>query len=371
MLRETLVVRPTYETPFRASAEFTLNDRTARTVEIESTRELRKSATGWMAAALPVAMSLGCDVHIHGSVDRDALENFERIQEIYSHWFQYPRIRLTASEISFDILKERPSPESAFGTFFSGGVDSFFTALNNPMADTLILVHGFDIASHDEELWEATSQSTQRVADDLDRQLIQVKTNVRSLAEWQHLDWGKIYHGAAIAFVAHMIGGLNTVAIAGSYQKSIRHPWGTHPLLDPLWSSSHLRFLHDGSEFSRPEKVAAIANNGVAMSTLRVCYENPDGAYNCGHCEKCVRTVVNLAVAGALGRCATLPAELDYEKISQLQLGRGGRIFMQENLMEMYRTKKFDRRLINSLLAAMVKSYCRAVLRRVVPRKWA
>ncbi|MGW3481990.1 hypothetical protein [Rhodococcus indonesiensis] len=309
-------------------------------------------------------MKLGLDVHIHGPVDRAAFVSFEGVQRTFARWFGFSRVRMTASSVTLDLSGDSRAQNASFGTFFSGGVDSFYTALENSTADTLILVQGFDIDLSDGRLWEETVVSSRRVAEKLDRRLIEVKTNVRDLAEWCSLDWGRVYHGAAIAFVAHMISGLHTVAIAGSYQESVRQAWGTHPELDSYWSTSALRFIHDGADVSRPQKVARISSDSVAMNTLRVCYQNPNGSYNCGQCEKCIRTVVNLAVVGALGRCATLPSELDYAEVSALNLARGGRIFAQENIAEMLRSRRIDIRLSQALGWALVRSYVRAVARR-------
>ena len=88
-----------------------------------------------------------------------------------------------------------------------------------------------------------------------------------------------------------------------------------------------------GVETTRVDKVAHLAGSEVAMRRLRVCWENRDGTYNCGRCEKCRRTMVNLAVAGALGRCATLPSRLDLRMLSRaVPTDRNTRWFMEENL---------------------------------------
>lgn len=59
----------------------------------------------------------------------------------------------------------------------------------------------------------------------------------------------------------------------------------------------------------------AISAWPVAMRHLRVCYVNVPNRYNCGVCEKCLRTTVNLHAVGALGRCETLPDKLDLKVI--------------------------------------------------------
>ena len=75
----------------------------------------------------------------------------------------------------------------------------------------------------------------------------------------------------------------------------------SHPALDPLWSTEAVEVVHDGAETRRVDKVAALAASPLALRYLRVCWENRGGAYNCGRCGKCMRTMVDLDLAGALG----------------------------------------------------------------------
>jgi hypothetical protein len=81
-------------------------------------------------------------------------------------------------------------------------------------------------------------------------------------------------------------------------------PWGSSPLLDPLWSSDRLAIIHDGCEASRPEKIAYIATSDAALESLHVCAQHHT---NCGSCEKCVATQVALRNADALDRATTFP----------------------------------------------------------------
>jgi hypothetical protein len=99
--------------------------------------------------------------------------------------------------------------------------------------------------------------------------------------------------------------------LALSKRNQIR-PFGTHPLIDPYYSSSDLRVHHDGIELSRLDKVRLIADWPVALENLRVCnrflaYE--PGKLNCGKCEKCVRTMLELLVLGKLGEAKAFPTD--------------------------------------------------------------
>jgi len=84
-------------------------------------------------------------------------------------------------------------------------------------------------------------------------------------------------------------------------------PIGSHPLLDPNYSSAAVRILHDGSRLSRLEKVGLIAEWDEALHTLRSCFNafRPPEALNCGMCEKCLRTMTELYVCGKLRQCPT------------------------------------------------------------------
>lgn len=71
--------------------------------------------------------------------------------------------------------------------------------------------------------------------------------------------------------------------------------------LDRCWSSGAVTVATGSPGVPRLEKVAAIANEPLVHSHLRVCRENRSAALNCGECEKCVRTQVQLAVADPTG----------------------------------------------------------------------
>jgi predicted nuclease with TOPRIM domain len=68
------------------------------------------------------------------------------------------------------------------------------------------------------------------------------------------------------------------------------------------------------------DKAAYISEYELPMEWLRVCFENPGSAYNCGRCGKCLVARVTLRTVGALERCKTLPSELDLEEVANMDL---------------------------------------------------
>jgi hypothetical protein len=210
------------------------------------------------------------------------------------------------------------------GAFFSGGVDSFYTVLKNiaryPSSDSraithLVMLHGFDVRSDDGSLFERLSGPLLEAAAALGKGFVTIRTNLRELLGDDDFEFT---HGVVLAGAGHAMAGLfHTLYVASSYPYSELRPWGSHPNLDPLWSSERLDFVHDGAERNRPEKLALIAGSPVALRGLRVCWMQRE-AYNCGKCEKCVRTMLGLAAHGELGQATGFPSRLDPEEVARI-----------------------------------------------------
>jgi hypothetical protein len=132
-----------------------------------------------------------------------------------------------------------------------------------------------------------------------------VRTNLRSHPLFRGLSW-EVTHGAALASIAHALAGVvGTMYLAAS---DVEPPWGSAPDLDAAWSSQDMRIENFSSELSRLRRVAAIAGWEPLRGRLRVCWENRSSDLNCGVCEKCVRTRLQLHVSGAPDALDSFPA---------------------------------------------------------------
>ena len=108
-------------------------------------------------------------------------------------------------------------------------------------------------------------------------------------------------------------------------------------MLDPLWSTEQTAIEHSGCEATRVEKEGYISTYPVAMRNLRVCTQQLTD-YNCGQCEKCLRTMINLRAAGASNRCETLPEVPGPETIAGFVLdGDHARALALDNLRALER----------------------------------
>ena len=63
-------------------------------------------------------------------------------------------------------------------------------------------------------------------------------------------------------------------------------------------SSERVSLLSPCIEISRMERLRMIAQKREALAGLRVCFNSTSGCYNCGECEKCLRTALALMVIG-------------------------------------------------------------------------
>lgn len=287
------------------------------------------SQTGnpFLVAGLFLAMKAGQTLSLTGqTVSPRLVAASATIQDIFNKW--YPECAKVEVKAHASAPQGGLLPTRGVACFFSGGLDSFYTLLKHQSEIThLILIHGFDMWLEDERLRALVSKELNNVAARLGKPLIEVETNLRDIGD-EYLDWGLHYFGSGLASVALLLSPqFAKVYIPSSETYAHLEPCGSHPLLDPLWSTEQTSIVHDGCEATRAEKAAMVSHSDVALSSLRVCYQNlldrdqnheRSTRYNCGHCEKCLRTMLNLRAAGALERCTTFERTLDPAEVARI-----------------------------------------------------
>lgn len=207
--------------------------------------------------------------------------------------------------------------------FYSGGVDSFAALAANrhdyPKEHTGrfrdgILVYGLEL--DDPQAFAHVMNILEPLAPRLDLTFIPVYTNIylifrREDAKRKFHFWRDEYQGAAFAAIAHALSNrVGRVGAASSDDYAHLIPAGTHPLLEPIYSTRRMQLRYENPEMSRLDKLRLIASWSDARDNLRVCnhfahYEA--GRLNCGKCEKCVRTMLGLLALGELENCRAFP----------------------------------------------------------------
>jgi hypothetical protein len=272
-------------------------------------------------ALLPMAMVRGASLTMDAPITRGVLRSAEKVQDLLNVWWpHWHRVGIESTRTQ-PTAQCKPTDSQcgarqAQAAFFSGGVDSFYTLLQHHERLThLIFVQGFDIPVSRTDAFAPAQAAVRQVADELGLTLIEVATNLRALTDpWVPWD---LQCGAAMAAVAHLLApGFDRILIPSSYSTACLFPYGSHPGLDPLWSTPALQIVHDGCEASRFDKVRAIGRWALARQHLRVCWQNTPGAYNCCACRKCQWTMLYLRASGDLDEHQRFAAPLDLEALA-------------------------------------------------------
>lgn len=284
-----------------------------------------------LPVCLVPAMTNQSSLKVPGQISAQLLRGVENIQQVFKTW----NSKFTILEVETDgISQKRAEPGGKVASFFSGGVDSAYTLLKHlDEIDSIIFVHGFDIPLANQALRAEASTAIKTIARKLGKAIIEVETNLREFSDL-YARWGEDYNGAALAGIALLLSPqFRKIYIAASHTYKDLFPWGSHPLLDNLWSTESVQIVHDGCGANRVEKTALIANNDVILEHLRVCWENRRGAYNCCECEKCLRTMINLKAIGALERCRAFNRPLNLSLVARIEISdENTKVFVEENL---------------------------------------
>lgn len=256
----------------------------------------------YLLSTFLLAMKYRADLYVHGTISHELLSNITELQKIWAKCAPdiYREVSIEVDQINYD-----PKKIDKAIVAFSGGVDAQFSAyrhskhLASYVTQPLcygVFIHGFDIKLSDKDGFKLAAEKAKITLKDINLDLIKVRTNIREVVSvnWEH------YFAAALASVLigmKKIAGIGLIASSEPYDALIL-PWGSHPMTDPLLSSQNFRIIHDGAGYSRSEKLKVLTGWKVGLDNLRVCWVGNLTYKNCGKCEKCVRTRLNLLTAG-------------------------------------------------------------------------
>jgi hypothetical protein len=238
----------------------------------------------------------------------------------------------------------------------SGGVDGLHMLMRNrrlyrrddpAYIREALFIHGFDIGKRarepENERYQMALRRLKPIAAEVGLRLVACRTNLRHLPTKPDF-WTHRHNVAALAAVGHFATrGSVRLFIAGAYHLANPVPMGSHPAVDGLFSSHRMTVVHEGARFTRVDKVRDLANWPSALAALRVCPANVGNEPNCGVCEKCLGTRLELFVAGVeetavFGRSLT-PPELWEEAVP---VPSGHRALRYADLLPALRARGLD-----------------------------
>lgn len=280
----------------------------------------------FLPVALVMAMRLDEDLELDSPIKTDVRDSLYRVMNLVTSWRptdiwpQLHRVKIKAppAPLPREVLTSAPKR----GAFFSLGLDSFY-ALRKMEEETdtklsyLILVHGFDIDLDNKTLFETARGNAQAVADQTGKELVVISTNLKTVME-ETLGWDAA-HGAGLTAVAYFLsGGLETVYINSGDKRSATRPYGTRFDLDRLWSTKNLTVTTSGVGLTRLQKLRYLQDDSLTQRYLRVCWKNPNNAYNCSRCPKCLGTMLLIRILGASRTFTTFSPKINPHDLSHV-----------------------------------------------------
>jgi hypothetical protein len=264
---------------------------------------------------------------------------FQAIQRAWSlEWgFGYPQ--LEEVEVRAPTAPPPTGRPGRIGTFFSGGVDSWSTVLEHPEITDLIFVRGFDLMPDDDRHVSLVDQVEDRLraaAAELELPLHVVETNLRELSD-PLLRWDAYFGAGLVAATLFMAPLFERFLLATDSDYEVQQALGVSRLATQLWSTEHLEIVEDGGRYSRLERLRRIASHPIVRRTLRVCWENPGGSYNCGRCRKCLMTMISLEALGMRQGIETFPERLDLFAVADIEITHPVNLTLWEDVLDAVR----------------------------------
>lgn len=250
-----------------------------------------------LLATLFYGMEHADSIHIEGSISPHLLASLEEFNAIWHAWRpgKYRLIDLSAANSSV------PSSGGDGGVFaFSGGIDAYVTLRRHAKSlvkhrrvapKRAVFVHGFDIPLNNSEAASLAFSRAGRICRSYSVEPVNISTNIRSLGG----SWEDVF-GAYISAILHFA---NKGCAKGVFASDEPYanpvlPWGSNPITNPYLGGVDFAIHTDGAELGRLDKVRILVESGDDLSGIRVCWEGELTGRNCGKCEKCVRTMLEM-----------------------------------------------------------------------------
>lgn len=274
----------------------------------------KERCDAFVVACLYFSIITGEDIHCETPIT-DTL--FYHLNEYLIPSLSQKPIHIIAP-IDSELKKER----KYVGTGISCGVDSFDSVLRNlkeSIPERFKVTHltvfntgsvnfyGYSDRTSLEE-WRgdtlqrlsAIVEKGEKVAAELGLGFVLVDTNIPDLYQGSFLLSHTLRNLSAVLATQKMwqyyyyaSAGDGPICKVGANQTS-----GTYDIFTlPLISTGNMMFYSSGAPFGRLQKVDFIADYSIVQKYLNVCHYD---SYNCGHCGKCIRTLMELDICGKI-----------------------------------------------------------------------
>ncbi|MEN9643522.1 MAG: hypothetical protein RL238_191 [Actinomycetota bacterium] len=255
------------------------------------------TATPFLPMLTMLAGAVGARLRLEAPVDAGALDGAARAAGLLREWFDWPALTVSAPTTTLPAL-----PHRSAALFFSRGLDSTWSLFRGGTPVHHLVAIDWEDAPLASDGTRAIMRGTKAAAADLGLPLHRVSSNYRQFSD-AVIGWDEAV-GPTLASFSLLLSPLaDQVIISATLPGHLMRPKGTHPDLDPLWSSSVTAVRHFGVDLGRCDKAAAVADEPFVQQWLKVCWERA-GDGNCGMCPKCQMTMSNFEAVDRLGAVA-------------------------------------------------------------------
>jgi hypothetical protein len=267
----------------------------------------------------PLAWTIGADLAI-GDVDSEYLSCVQEIGSQMKKW--YPEAVSDIRVVAKPSQTASGWNEGKKGLLYTGGVDSTASMLRNGRAElSLFMIRGTpEIRLYEARYFKRVRESLDPFVRSLGLEIHTVETNALDVINFRLIGskkkdqftdgwWENVAHSLVLLSACApytYLKGTGKLLIASSFNQVVK-AWGSTPTTDQMVKWGGLRVVHDSYDLSRMKKVeqviAPYARERGGSIPLRVCTGRKSvrldsGALNCGRCEKCTRTMLQLMFCG-------------------------------------------------------------------------
>lgn len=250
-----------------------------------------------LSIVMPIAWATGAGVYVE-KLDESYLDSLNEVEQVFRGWF--PQFSFSGKIHVQNVISNKFN-NKGYALLFSGGVDSLTSYVRHKdKRPTLISIWGADIPTYEYKFWNKVRSKLVDFADEEGVNIQFIKANIQEIPNnslltseyrveswWRDVSHGLILLGLCAPSTTEKIG----VIFSASPGKGIDTAINFLANANVSWGD--VEIIIEGSELSRQDKIKILKNDARCLSYLRVCWSQHQ-EYNCGYCEKCLRTIVGL-----------------------------------------------------------------------------
>jgi len=243
------------------------------------------------------------DLFIDGTLTKSVLFHLDEFIKIWSNWRPdlFSPIKIGAKNITADT----PNRKKPAVLAFSGGVDACFSlaahqkkllGVSSREIGLGVLIVGFDLKSDEKESIKIAYAGVKKALGAFGVPCAVIETN------WQQSfcpDWLMGFAVGVSCVLQTLAGEYSAGIISSSFnylQELKMQPHGSHMMINHFLGSYTFPIITTGGTHTRIERIGAIKAYPELIRNLRVCWQPEGGGTNCGVCEKCVRTRLEMMI---------------------------------------------------------------------------